>query len=1739
MAANTAEFRIIVNSDGLVTGLKQVTAFGNETQKAGKKAKEAGDASDYLNYRMNQGVVGASNASRSFAKLNQSIGNGGGGLIQAYATLAANAFAVSAAFNALRSAQQAQQVLEGLEAQGARTGITLTVAAERLREVVGFGLSAQETMAATAQFSAAGFSTTELERLGEVAQNTSLALGRNLPDSIDRLIKGTTKLEPELLDELGIMTKLGDATAAYALQTGKNANALTQFERRQAFLNAVLAEGELKFGGISEKVETNPYDKLAASFDNLTKSTLGFLNNTLGVSNFVGFLSENTNALIGVLLLFASTIQKNLLGSLSDLTAGSIRAANAAKVLAEEERKASKEKLDGLVAEKAAGVEKQRNLTLYEKTPKAVKNLTQAMREGTATQEEYDRALKTMDRSLTQHNVLLEKAKSNNEDFSEREKVIASLETQKKVIEDLKNSEQNYIDQVQKAKLETLANENKALALTRVAKAETIASNAIQSASELKLKTSARELILATKEYSAALKELRAAKLADTTATNSMVVRNNLLATTTNALSTAKFFLGTAIKSLFGAFLRLIPVVGTLFFAFDLLKSGYEFLYERANPNTVAATKELEKAQEELGKVLENQIQALEHYNKLQGSTAAVSAVTTQSILNEANAMVELANSYAKVVEANQKRRDAEKKDEGSMRIGRRESPQSRIAGRFGVSEELASSGLLNAAVLEDQGTKVNQIINKFAKIIGKGGASTEVTQFAQTLDVALKRLGPQGLDKALRSVGSSLTQFNKLNRVAQEQLLAKALLNETKAFQTVIVAVEGFTSAVSQGETAAAKFFKDAIPSTPFDDVVTSLTSINSNLRTLAREGKTATQQMNLLTSIGPELQKFLSTGDVALIEGYKEATITVANLQNKQEALAKENKKLSEEDTKSLVTARAKVGQAGQLLEKLKPGLQLAEAENQQRQATIALAKAQAGVEQARLSKYSQFLDAGAAGLKAQLDTQRRINGLNVAGLSVQKSIIDAQLTLERSKIAGMQTTLEEQKALREKFLLEREITLEITKQGEASLRNAVTRGSVTLAEREEFEKIQKRVVEQEEAITAAKAAQRTVQLQSKALALQIAAATQSNLTKEQELARLKLASVQQQNREISRQDQLSKQVLQNEVLRIKLRGAEEGNVQQVFSQNTGRPVTRGTVDTELDVARAELDAGLKSIETLTNSKIAELTDQRRIAESMLTTARLGERAGIREKIEEYKQQEEFERKSRDNTKENLNLQYELRLIELAGLSDKRAALQLQQQIFQATLKELETRQELARAGFDLATSQRSIFASATGAELQNEEVRAADFALRRAEESAETRKNAIALEYDLLEAQRAMEQARMERVSAELLKEGKTAEAFAAQQNATALGENANIIAQSRQSAMGLVDADVEQKRLDASKARVTQYTNVLLDNFKKLGPNGEAAAAVFAGMTQITDGAIHAFEQINEAGATTTDKIGAIAGAMSQTMGAIISMVSAISNARIAAVDKEIAAEQKRDGKSAESVAKLQALEKKKDDMARKQFNLNKKLMMAQAVMATAAGVANALASAAPPVNFILAGIVGAMGAAQIALIASTQYQSSAKTAAVQPPSTLSIGRRSDSVDLARGPNANAGAEAGFLRGSQGMGTNASNFNTIGSAYGGELMRGYGNRGFVVGEKGPEIITPETPINVTPANDVMPSAPLNATINIQALDASGVQDILVSQKGNIIKMLRDAANSAGQGFLEDVNVNVYTRPNVSKL
>ena len=82
---------------------------------------------------------------------------------------------------------------------------------------------------------------------------------------------------------------------------------------------------------------------------------------------------------------------------------------------------------------------------------------------------------------------------------------------------------------------------------------------------------------------------------------------------------------------------------------------------------------------------------------------------------------------------------------------------------------------------------------------------------------------------------------------------------------------------------------------------------------------------------------------------------------------------------------------------------------------------------------------------------------------------------------------------------------------------------------------------------------------------------------------------------------------------------------------------------------------------------------------------------------------------------------------------------------------------------------------------------------------------------------------------------------------------------------------------------------------------------------------------------------------------------------------------------------------------------------------------------------------------------------------------------------------------------------------------------------GNTAFMVGEQGPEMFIPERPGTILPSDEVPQfGAPINANINISALDAEGVEDILMNQRGNIIGMLREAANATGETFLESVSI-----------
>ena len=128
----------------------------------------------------------------------------------------------------------------------------------------------------------------------------------------------------------------------------------------------------------------------------------------------------------------------------------------------------------------------------------------------------------------------------------------------------------------------------------------------------------------------------------------------------------------------------------------------------------------------------------------------------------------------------------------------------------------------------------------------------------------------------------------------------------------------------------------------------------------------------------------------------------------------------------------------------------------------------------------------------------------------------------------------------------------------------------------------------------------------------------------------------------------------------------------------------------------------------------------------------------------------------------------------------------------------------------------------------------------------------------------------------------------------------------------------------------------------------------------------------------------------------------------------------------------------------------------------------------------------------------------------------------MGERKNKVDVSRN---NVAGELAYMRGERGMGSGASNFTP---AFTGYRHRATGGAAYVVGEQGPELFVPEVPGQIVP-NDEMGGAAANITanFNIQTIDATTMEETLTTQRGNIINMIREAANNSGEQFLESVD------------
>ena len=307
--------------DKRTKSMERLNAETDKLQKSTKRQSVAAAMSEKADYNASRAIgQGTGASSRDFAKEAQGLG----GLVRLYATLAANLFAAEAAFRALSNAANTENMISGLDQMSASSGQALGALSKRFVETTGFAISLRDSIEAVSKASSAGLNQQQILQVAEVAKKASQSLGVNMNDAVSRLTRGISKLEPELLDELGLFTKLGKATEDYAAKIGKPVSALTDFERRQAFANAVIKEGIDKFSNIN--IPTNPYDKLLASLANIAQTGLTIVNGVL--KPIVDLLATSPMALTAVITALGLAIFKKFIPAVGELRASMREEAN-------------------------------------------------------------------------------------------------------------------------------------------------------------------------------------------------------------------------------------------------------------------------------------------------------------------------------------------------------------------------------------------------------------------------------------------------------------------------------------------------------------------------------------------------------------------------------------------------------------------------------------------------------------------------------------------------------------------------------------------------------------------------------------------------------------------------------------------------------------------------------------------------------------------------------------------------------------------------------------------------------------------------------------------------------------------------------------------------------------------------------------------------------------------------------------------------------------------------------------------------------------------------------------------------------------------------------------------------------------------------------------------------------------------------------------------------------------------
>lgn len=233
------------------------------------KNEKASEANSQAIIKQANGLRGLNGQGKGVTRGFSDMVFGANPLVSAYAAIAVNVYAVSEAFRVLSEAANFDRLKSQLASFSAGvSGINVRTLANDMEEASGYALTFKEAINFSTQGTAFNFTSDQMTKLTKLTRKASIALGRDFADSMDRVTKGIAKQEIEVLDEIGVVTKLETAFAKYAATVGKSVKELTEFERQAALTNEVMLQLEAKYNGIDSQATS--WETLSANVRNAT-----------------------------------------------------------------------------------------------------------------------------------------------------------------------------------------------------------------------------------------------------------------------------------------------------------------------------------------------------------------------------------------------------------------------------------------------------------------------------------------------------------------------------------------------------------------------------------------------------------------------------------------------------------------------------------------------------------------------------------------------------------------------------------------------------------------------------------------------------------------------------------------------------------------------------------------------------------------------------------------------------------------------------------------------------------------------------------------------------------------------------------------------------------------------------------------------------------------------------------------------------------------------------------------------------------------------------------------------------------------------------------------------------------------------------------------------------------------------------------------------------------------------------